>query len=236
MSEPDRLVDSGGDDPGVALLRAARDYRLSEETRQRALVAAGLAGSAAALGVGHATAKSAAFGTKVLGWGLAGAIGVAAAVGGYRALVPGHRIAQPTMPAAPLIGAPGVPSPPTALSPVENAPLAAPSASTITSPRIGISPTGSHVAAPAGLQAELAALDAASNAVARGDAVRALALLDSYGRDFPRGSLVAEASVLRAEALERAGRHSEAVQLARGFVKRYPKSPLTERMQRIAGD
>jgi hypothetical protein len=86
------------------------------------------------------------------------------------------------------------------------------------------------------LRAELAALDGVSSALGRGDAAGALALLDGYWHDFPHGSLVLEATVLQAEALERAGRHAEAVERARAFLKRHPTSPLGDRMRHIAGD
>jgi hypothetical protein len=75
-----------------------------------------------------------------------------------------------------------------------------------------------------------------SGALGRGDAAGAMALLDAYWRDFPHGSLVLEATVLQAESLERAGRHAEAVERARAFLKRHPTSPLAERMRHIAGE
>jgi TolA-binding protein len=175
-----------------------------------------------------------AVGTKVLGWALAGVVGVLASVGGYLALAPGAKAPAPSAPSAVVVAPPPSYVEPPATAPVaENAATAAPSVSASSAPRLGVEP---RVAAPADLQAELAALDAASKAVAGGDAPRALALLDAYGRDFPRGSLGMEATVLRAEALDRAGRHAEAVERARAFVKRYPKSPLADRMRRIAGD
>jgi TolA-binding protein len=235
MNDPDRLSNKDGDEPGADLLRSAKRYRLSEKGRQRALAAVGLAVGATAVAGGKAAAEGVAAGTKMLGWALAGAVGVAASVGGYLALAPGDKAPPPSVTSAGVIAPPRArvepPAPPPA---VETAGPAEPSASASAAPRVAASPAGSRVAPPADLQAELTALDAASNAVARGDAPRALALLDTYGRDFPRGSLGAEATVLRAEALDRAGRHAEAVQIARSFVKRSPKSPLADRMRRIA--
>jgi outer membrane protein assembly factor BamD (BamD/ComL family) len=86
------------------------------------------------------------------------------------------------------------------------------------------------------LRAELAALDAVSGALNRGEAARAIALLDAYRHDYPRGILTPEAMVLKAEALDGAGRHGEAVEQARAFLKRHPASPLADRMRHIAGD
>jgi hypothetical protein len=214
------------DEPDADLLRSGKRSRLSEKGRRRALAAVGLAVGATAVAGGKAAAEGVATGTKMLGWALAGTVGLAASVGGYLVLAP-HDKAPPSVTStgvapAPRGGAEAPQTPPTAESAVPAAPRVAPSSA-------GLRPTP-----PGDLQAELTALDAASNAVARGDAPGALALLDAYVRDFPRGSLGAEATVLRAEALERAGRHAEAVQLARAFVKRSPKSPLADRMRRIA--
>jgi TolA-binding protein len=238
MKDPDRLSDKGGDEPGADLLRSAKRYRLSEKGRQRALAAVGLAVGATAVAGGKAAAEGAAAGTKMLGWALAGFVGVAASIGGYLALAPGDKAPPPSVASTSVAPAPRARVEPAAPPAAIEAPVvpAAPNALASASPRVAPSPVGSRGVAPADLQAELTALDAASNAVARGDALRALTLLDAYGRDFPRGSLVAEATVLRAEALERAGRHADAVQLARAFVKRSPKSPLADRMRRIAGD
>jgi TolA-binding protein len=236
MKDSDRLSDTGSEKPGADLLRSAKRYRLSEKGRQRALAAVGLAVGATAVAGGKAAAEGAAAGTKMLGWALAGAVGVLASVGGYVALAPGGKAPPPSVTSTSVVAPPGGQVEPPATPPtVESAAPAAPSVSASAALHTP-SPAGSRVAAPADLQAELAALDAASKAVAGGDAPRALALLDAYGRDFPRGSLGMEATVLRAEALDRAGRHAEAVERARAFVKRYPKSPLADRMRRIAGD
>ena len=57
-------------------------------------------------------------------------------------------------------------------------------------------------------------------------------------RRFPGVALLAIGLELvrEAEALERAGRHAEAALRARAFVKENPKSPLADRMRRIAGE
>jgi TolA-binding protein len=235
MKDSDRLSDTGSEKPGADLLRSAKRYRLSEKGRQRALAAVGLAVGATAVAGGKAAAEGATAGTKMLGWALAGAVGVLASVGGYVALAPGGKAPPPSVTSTSVVAPPrGRTEPPATPPTAETVAPAAPSASASAAPRLAPSPAGSRGAPPADLQAELTALDAASSAVAQGDAPRALALLDAYGRDFPRGSLGAEATVLRAEALDRAGRHAEAAQIARSFVQRSPKSPLADRMRRIA--
>jgi TolA-binding protein len=237
VKDPDRLSENGGDDPGAALLRSAKRYRVSEKTRQRAFAAVGLAAGATALASGKAAADGVATGSKALAWTLAGVVGVLSAVGGYLAFAPGSKAPPASVPSAGVVAPLPAPVEPPAPSPIEQTTApAAPSATASAAPRLGVSSAAARGAPPSDLQAELAALDAASNALARGDAPRALTLLDAYGRDFPRGSLDMEATVLRTEALDRAGRHAEAVERARAFVKRYPKSPLADRMRRIAGE
>jgi hypothetical protein len=69
-ADPDRLGENAGDDPGAALLRSARRYKISDAMRQRALAVVGPAAGVTA----PATSESA-------------AEGVAA-----EADVPGHRV------------------------------------------------------------------------------------------------------------------------------------------------
>jgi hypothetical protein len=59
--------------------------------------------------------------------------------------------------------------------------------------------------ASSALADEIAALDGAREALASGDAPRALRALDAHDRAFPRGALSPEATVLRIEALARRG-------------------------------
>jgi TolA-binding protein len=235
VTDPDRLSDKGGDEPGAELLRSAKRYRLSEKSRQRALAAVGLAAGATALATGKAAAEGVGAGTKLFGWVVAGVVGVMAVGGAYLAIAPGPKAPAPIAPSATAAAPLGseIAPPAVVAAPEVAAATAAPTTSASAAPRPAVA---ANTAGRADLQAELTALDGASKAIARGDAPRALTLLDAYGRDFPRGSLGMEATVLRTEALDRAGRHGEAVERARAFVKRYPKSPLADRMRRIAGE
>lgn len=78
------------------------------------------------------------------------------------------------------------------------------------------------------LAAEVAALDRARKALDSDDPKTALFLLEAYER---RGAqrLAAEATLLRIEALARAGRTREADALARAFLAANPGSPLVDR-------
>jgi hypothetical protein len=73
-------------------------------------------------------------------------------------------------------------------------------------------------------------------ALAASDAAETLRLIDAYRAAFPTGTLAAEATALRVEALARAGRRDEArAELARLRVA-HPESPLLENLGQIVGE
>jgi hypothetical protein len=80
------------------------------------------------------------------------------------------------------------------------------------------------------LESELAALDQVRAELSRGNMTAAIAELDQYDRQFRRGgSLGAEATRLRLEALSKAGRAREARDLASRFIASDPDNPLVDR-------
>jgi hypothetical protein len=88
--------------------------------------------------------------------------------------------------------------------------------------------------APVTLADELASLQRARAALRSGDAKQALRELDHY--DFVLGGrqLKAEASLLRIEALSRAGQVDVAAAQARRFVQQNPNHPLVDRARSFA--
>jgi hypothetical protein len=66
-ADPDRLGENGGEDPGAALLRFARRYRISDAMRQRALAVFGSAAGETAPATGKAAAEGVTTGTNVAG-------------------------------------------------------------------------------------------------------------------------------------------------------------------------
>jgi outer membrane protein assembly factor BamD (BamD/ComL family) len=83
------------------------------------------------------------------------------------------------------------------------------------------------------LPAEIALLDQARGAVAAGEPARALAILDGYTVRFPRGAMAPEATVLRIEALVKAGDRPAATRFADAFLATAPTSPYTTRIQSL---
>ncbi|HEX3849654.1 MAG TPA: hypothetical protein VHW01_01735 [Polyangiaceae bacterium] len=239
MKDPDRLT-SGADDLGATLLRSAKRYRVSEQTRQRALATLGTTATAGGV---KPLAKAALSPAKLALFGLPGALVL---TGGYLLVASGHGQLRPTVqPPAASLSVAQLPEAAASPAPVGEAPVSAPVRE---SSRISASPAGSASSPPlssaqssiarssSDLAGELAALDGAAKAIQAGNGAGALTLLDAYARTFPHGSLDLEAKVLRAEALDSAGRHDEAAARARAFVARYPTSPLAVRMRRLAGE
>lgn len=80
---------------------------------------------------------------------------------------------------------------------------------------------------------EIAALDAARRTLDAGNATGALARLDAYAKQFPRGRLGQEAMVVRIRALIGSGQHQRAEALASAFKKNNPQSPYNKRIDSI---
>ena len=81
---------------------------------------------------------------------------------------------------------------------------------------------------PSTLEQELSLLDRARAKLSSGDSAAALSELDRYAGQRG-GRLVAEATLLRLQALTHAGRAREASTIARKFVTDNPNDPLAER-------
>jgi hypothetical protein len=84
------------------------------------------------------------------------------------------------------------------------------------------------------LRAEVGSLDRVRAKLSSGNASGALALLDEYGRSFPRGLLSLEAEVLRIDALAQSGQPETARKRARAFLRQHPKGVLASRVRRYA--
>ncbi|MEO8902465.1 MAG: outer membrane protein assembly factor BamD [Polyangiaceae bacterium] len=85
------------------------------------------------------------------------------------------------------------------------------------------------------LTEQLRLIDAARTALAAGNAGTAAQALATYNSKFPRGSFGQEAAVLRIEAIDRQGNHTQAAALARSFLAAHPNSPHVSLVKRIAG-
>ena len=250
MKEPMRLRDEGATALERALLDAGSAYRGSPSARAKTLGTLGLAGSAGLFAAATARAPLASAGKLSLGKlsltkFLTGAAicGAVAAVPGYRAWnahhAGGHAGRAVTSPIpVPARTDPIVTQLGTGTATAEG-PAAAPS---VAAPPVAAPLPGPvahrHAAAEATvpLSRELASIDAARAALARGDASGAIARLNGYARAYPRGRLDMEAEVLRIDALFESGRTEQARARAREFLRRHPNSVLGAHVRTRLGD
>ncbi|MEO6600445.1 MAG: outer membrane protein assembly factor BamD [Polyangiaceae bacterium] len=97
-------------------------------------------------------------------------------------------------------------------------------------------PTAAFEARPtsaSSLRAEVAALDRARSALARGDAPTGLTELETYAAHFPRGALAQEATLLRIQALTMTGERAQAQKAARSFLASHPSGPHVEKLREL---
>jgi len=138
------------------------------------------------------------------------------------------------------------PGPPPSLAPsasslalsIEDLPSVSdtPSASARALAKAPVAAGASSAEAPPGTLAdEVALLAKARAALVRGDGPGCLADLDTYARQFPRGALSLEASVLRIEALYTSGRRDEGRAAATAFLARNPNSAFSPRVRALVG-
>jgi TolA-binding protein len=109
--------------------------------------------------------------------------------------------------------------------------------SNVEAPAIATAPraTKPAPAASSDISGEIAAISQARGALDKGNARGALAALDKYQQDYPRGALSPEATVLRIEALNVAGDRVRAMSLGEAFLKLHPKSPHAQRVRSLIG-
>jgi hypothetical protein len=142
----------------------------------------------------------------------------------------------PTGPASrppPLDSATATPPLPSTLPPSV---LAVPGTTTAPSVASSAAPPGMTTASggpPPSIQAELATLDHARQALARGDEAEARRDVAAYRASYPRGQLGAEATVIEIEAISRAGDAATATRIARHFLQTNPQSPLAPRVRAL---
>jgi hypothetical protein len=246
MSEPRRLLQEEGDELGQSLLRSARRDGPSPQARRKAMlalgVASGVGASVVATGTGAAStlAKSTAT-AALLKWIGVGVVGGLVTVGAVsvtmgppaaRTTAPAETATMVAVPARSPIPSAAAPAEPPAARPAETAapPEEAPAARPVE--------TAKAVARSADkptLGDEIAALDAAREALGAGNAAAALRALDDHDRRFPGGMLGPEATVLRIEALALRGDRASATRLGRAFLDAHPRSPAAARIRTLLG-
>jgi len=229
MSEPPRLLDDSESAVEKALLHAGRSYRSGRETRAKTLAALGIASSTAVVATGGSAAASSSF-AKLTGAKLLVAVSAVGAVSlapiAYRAYHHGQKEPAQVAALAARSTPPGLTVP---VGPTVEVPAAAGVAAPVAAKAEGPARPAARAAEPVSLSQELAALDAARSAMARGDAQGALLLLDGYGKTCPQGRLQLEAELLRIDALAKSGQSQAARRRAEAFLRHHPGSVLAAR-------
>jgi hypothetical protein len=238
MTEPRRLLEDDTDPLQQQLLAVGRSYRASSRTRARTAAALGLS-----LVPVLATSKASAatqFASPLAKIATVGLVASSTSFLAYQVFVSRDTVESP----APLVTISDPIPPRAALAEPEAEKPTEPAEASVEvpsePPRVTSTSQAPVVRSNPGstdaLSVELARLDGARKKLAAGQATAALEALDAYGREFPRGSLRLEASVLRIEALAKAGRTSEARDRAKRFLAAHPNSVLAARVKRYAGE
>jgi len=241
---PERLREAGATDLERRLLGAASRERPSPELSARMAAGIGLSlppvvsGDPAVSGPETSAPHVATASSALVPW-VTGAV-VAAVVAGLfvasgsepepaRAPAPATRGSSVT---APIVEPPAIASASDVPGAVAPAPNPQPTTTSPTTP--GPSRARSN-AAENDLGEQIALMDSARSALARGSAERALALVRDYQARYSSGAFRPEAAAIRVEALVKLGRAAEARGAAERFIAGYGPGPLAERVARLAG-
>jgi hypothetical protein len=236
MSDPRRLNRSGGH--AQELLQSAALDRGSEASRRRALELATTAGAFARQAEEHEVSRR----TARLPRAAAKWVALGAAAGGILAFGASQLGSRGSTSAVsertPSAELPTFTGPSVAASPLEIAPeprVVAPNAR---------APTRSTPRAPGGFEpwvaslpsnvdaAEALGIEAARQALGRGDAALALATLNAHDQAHPHGSLAPQSLALRIQSLLVSGKAGDAKALANEFQSSYPAHPLGGQIKR----
>ena len=252
-------LEPGWSDEERELLQSAEHDAPKTDARQRTLAALGIGGAALSGAIATGSAKAAGFAATTPGAALSGAatgggkalglvklLGVLTAVGAaggavmhYRATSTDRAVvtpwvgpskAQSRAPAAAPVVEPTPAAANATLQPSTESDTATPAAS---AGKALPTPTAAHTEPDISLEIE--ALDRARRASEHGNFGAALSELDSYDRNFKQGRLRPEALLLRVQTLINQGDTAGARTLGTRFLAKYPKSPLSPRIQKLIG-
>jgi hypothetical protein len=100
----------------------------------------------------------------------------------------------------------------------------------------GRAPVGasrSAVESPPPVRVEITMLEEARRALSAGEAARALSILDTYVARFPHGTMAPEATLVRIEALVKAGDRPAAARAAEALDASDPDNPYRSRVRAL---
>jgi hypothetical protein len=257
MSDLEPFIDEDPNGIEADLFRTARDERPSDGARQRVAAALGipdpgLPGDGSGTPTGGATPPSVSVGSTLGASSGAGKLAAALVVAGLAAgLAWQLRSKDDSSAAAPASSASlGVSSHEAQATPAPSeersaassdrdvlrsaAPVVSPSASApVVASGQGTSSSAAPSASASRLTEEIASIDRARQLLRGGDAPGALREIARHRKEFPRGSLGVEATLLEIEALAGAGQRGTALSRARAMLAQSPDSPYAARLREI---
>lgn len=248
MNEPRRLNQGGG--YHERLLRSASLDRAPDDARKRAVQLASTLGAFSSTSVDSGLRrKPASLATTLVKW-----IAIGAAAGGLLALgasqllssatrtavnpadtlaelpAPSAMVLKPSQDISPEPAVAAAPPTPPAAS--ARAPQAAGSIEPWVPSPLPVASAVAPANRPSAAKfAEAQEIEAARDAVSRGNESEAIATLNNYEQAHPNGSLASEAMALRIQALANSGKTGEANTLANEFQNKYPAHPLSGQLK-----
>ena len=259
MKDPARLLDHGATSEELRLLRAGLAEEPGLEGKQRLAAALGLGvGAWGATSTASATTKlagnagnagvSASVGGKLgVKWLMVLAGGVTVGATALVVMLGQEPLAAPTpVRTAPVVETPAPqvavtstdspgsgaeiePAPPEVARVVEAPKPASP-------PRQPVEATTPAPADSASIAREIAAIDQVRTLASRGQSSAALSALGKYRKEFPRGVLRQEATLLQIEALAKSGNLAAAREIGQRFLREHPRTPHEKRVRALLGD
>ena len=253
--DPVRLFDEGGSELMHTLLSAAREEQPHAAAVRRTLAAVGVGAAVASVSASAAGAVGAQAATGAASLGSAKGLASSAflvaakwlavgAVAGVVATSTVYRVARAPLPSAPpkveqVVAPPVKPAPRSAQRATQAPAQEVSEAPTpvVSAPVVIAEPVASArpVVVEAPLAAEVLALDSARQALAAGNAARALQSLNAYEADFSKPRMLPEALYLRLEALTLQGDKLGTEAVARRLLRAYPGGPHAARARAILG-
>ncbi|HEY0707010.1 MAG TPA: hypothetical protein VGG33_09440 [Polyangia bacterium] len=226
-----RLSEEGADPFEAELLRSARQDAASA-TPRRTLAALGLTTAAAAQAAALPRPSFRSW-TKLgaAKWGVLTTL----VIGGTATFLYQPRSSPP--PPSQVAPAPQAAPAPLPVGPIFEAPVVQPAPAPEL--RSAARPKKQRVLAPSSpdlLSQELALVDRARWQLSQKDVVAAVDTVDVYLGRFPRGRLLAEAELIRIQAVRELAGEATAARMAAEFLRRHPDSPHAPALKRMLAD
>jgi|GEM_PF-4903410 len=218
------------------LLGAGRVDGPSDENMRRVSRAVAAAAATGVLAGGSAAASVGSTSAVLLKWLggtlLVGALATGVGVKVHQARQEKARREKAQVPVAVPVAAPVVAPPVVEATPKAPVAEAVPEPAPVPEPAAP-EKTRTQPKAASSLTAELALIDHARRVMDGGDARRALDELSLYERQYRRGALAPEMTMLRIDCLVRMSQHKRADAVAKRFFHTYPESPLGARVRSL---